>query len=260
MSAQDNFKRAWSRRRRDGGGHVQKDGSGGQMANHSAKAEIVDTGSLIRRWIVYILGIYVLTLGISLAIRAGIGVSPQSSLTRTMTLIYTPLSQGAYSFIFDLIMLFLAYLVLPRKFKMISFLGLVPAAVLGIFLDLNLFLTEFVKPDEYYARVALLVFADAALAFGLFLMIRANLILMPTDLFVNTVFERTGWKWGNVKTGFDCALLITSVLVGLSFLGDVHFIREGTIINAILVGQYIKLYFFLFKKLDGRKRAAAPAA
>lgn len=233
---------------------------GGQMAGHTEKADIIDTGSLIRRWIVYILGIYMLTLGISLAIRAGIGVSPQSSLTRTMTLIYTPLSQGAYSFIFDLIMLFLAYLVLPRKFKMISFLGLVPAAVLGIFLDLNLFLTEFVKLDEYYAKVALLVFADAALAFGVFLMIRANLILMPTDLFVNTVFQRTGWKWGNVKTGFDCALLITSVLVGLSFLGEVHFIREGTIINAVLVGQYIKLYFFLFRKLDARKRVAPSLA
>lgn len=47
------------------------------MAHHQDKeAEIVDTGSLTRRWIIYILGIYVLTLGVSLAIRAGIGISP----------------------------------------------------------------------------------------------------------------------------------------------------------------------------------------
>lgn len=223
------------------------------MATGNTDADIVDTGSMIRRWIVYILGIYLLTLGISLAIRAGIGISPQSSLTRTMTLIYTPLSQGTYSFIFDIVMLFLAYLVLPAKFRMISFLGLIPAAILGVFLDVNLALTDFVRFDAYSARVALLVFADAALAFGLFLMIRANLILMPTDLFVNTVFERTGWKWGNIKTGFDCTLLLLSAAVGLSFLGDVHFIREGTIINAILVGQYIKLYFFLFRKLQARR-------
>ena len=39
----------------------------------------------------------------------------------------------------------------------------------------------------------------------------------------------------------------------------VKFIREGTIINAILIGQYIKLYFFLFKKWNARKAAPASA-
>jgi hypothetical protein len=29
-------------------------------------------------------------------------------------------------------------------------------------------------------------------------------------------------------------------------------------INAILVGQYIKLYFFLFRKIQARKAAPAP--
>ena len=33
------------------------------MAHHAAEAEIVDTGSLTRRWIMYILGIYILTFG-----------------------------------------------------------------------------------------------------------------------------------------------------------------------------------------------------
>jgi len=75
---------------------------------------------------------------------------------------------------------------------------------------------------------------------------------MPIDMFVNTIFKRTGWKWGNIKTGFDIATLITSALIGLSFLRDIPFIREGTLINAILVGQYIKLYFFIFRKMKAR--------
>lgn len=101
----------------------------------------------------------------------------------------------------------------------------------------------------------LLTVGDAALAFGLFLMIRANLVLMPIDMFVNTIFKRTGWKWGNIKTSFDCTLLVTSALVGLAFIGEIKFIREGTIINAVLVGQYIKLYFFLFRKIQARRVA-----
>ncbi len=227
------------------------------MAHHEREAEIVDTGSLKRRWIVYFFGIYTLTLGVSLAIRAGIGISPQSSLTRTLTLVYAPLSQGTYNFMLELIMLTLTYLVLPKDFRLKNFASLIPAFVLAAFLDVNLMLTKSIVLQDYAMKFGLLAFADALLAFGLFLMIRANLVLMPVDMFVNTLFKRTGWKWGNIKTGFDCTLLVASAALGLAFLGEPHFIREGTIMNAILVGQYIKLYFYLFKKLSAAKSTSS---
>jgi uncharacterized membrane protein YczE len=220
------------------------------VLQHETDAGVADTGSLVRRWITYAAGIYVLTMGVSLAIRAGIGISPQSSLTRTMTLVFPSVSQGTFNFILELLMLLLTYLVMPKDFKLRNFLALIPALILATFLDLNLMLTEWITLDAYPARFALLVFADATLAFGLFLMIRANLVLMPVDMFVNTIFKKTGRKWGNIKTAFDCTLLVTSAAIGLIFLGAPHFIREGTIINGILVGQYIKLYFFLFKKFS----------
>ncbi|NUP03748.1 MAG: hypothetical protein HOV96_38355 [Nonomuraea sp.] len=217
---------------------------------HEKDAGVVDTGSLVRRWITYAAGIYLLTMGVSLAIRAGIGISPQSSLTRTMTLVFPSVSQGTFNFILELLMLLLTYLAMPKDFKLRNFLALIPAFVLAAFLDLNLMLTSWIVLDAYAAKFLLLVFADATLAFGLFLMIRANLVLMPVDMFVNTIFKRTGRKWGNIKTAFDCTLLVTSAAIGLICLGAPHFIREGTIINGILVGQYIKLYFFLFKKFS----------
>lgn len=229
------------------------------MAHQADENAVLETGSLIKRAIIYGLGIYILTFGVSLAIRAGIGISPQSSLTRTMTLVYPELTQGTYNFILELVMLALTFLVLPKDFKLVNFASLIPAFVLAVFLDLNLMATEFIKLDDYAAKVALLVFADAALAYGVFLMIRANLVLMPVDMFVNTLFKRTGLKWGNIKTGFDCTLLATSALVGLAYLGEVKFIREGTIINAILVGQYIRLYFFIHGRMQARKAVSAAA-
>ncbi|RDV00978.1 YczE/YyaS/YitT family protein [Trinickia dinghuensis] len=219
------------------------------MAHHAREAEVIDTGSLTRRWITYIIGIDILTLGISLAIRAGIGISPQSSLTRTMTLVYRPLSQGTYNFMLELFMLFLTFLILRKDFKLKQLASLIPAFVLASCLDLNLMLTRPIVVDEYWHKLSLLACADALLAFGLFLMIRANLVLMPIDMFVNTLFNRTGWKWGNIKTAFDCTLLVVSATIGCLFLGKPEFIREGTFMNAILVGQYIKLYFYLFERL-----------
>ncbi|MNY79651.1 hypothetical protein D3C86_2203700 [compost metagenome] len=51
---------------------------------------------------------------------------------------------------------------------------------------------------------------------------------------------------------------MVSAGIGLAFLADIPFIREGTVLNAVLVGQYIRLYFFLYKKLQARK--AAPSS
>ncbi|MFF0740293.1 YitT family protein [Streptomyces sp. NPDC004111] len=226
------------------------------MLQHEEEIGVVDTGSLTRRWATYAIGIYLLTLGVSLAIKASIGISPQSSLTRTMTVVFPAMSQGTFNFLLELIMLLLTYLVMPKGFQLRNFLSLIPAFALATFLDLNLKLTHWVVVDSYAAKFLLLVFADATLAFGLFLMIRANLVLMPIDMFVNTVFKRTGWKWGNIKTAFDCTLLVTSAAVGLFCLGSPHFIREGTIINGILVGQYVKLYFFLFQHIAVKRKRA----
>ncbi|SEG24250.1 YitT family protein [Paenibacillus sp. UNC499MF] len=222
---------------------------------NTAPAEL-QGNSLTRRWILYLIGIYILTLGVSLAIRAGIGISPQSSLTRVMTVIQPNLSQGTYNFILELFMLLLTYLVLPKDFKLKNFASLIPALALAFFLDFNLQLTSFIKLDVYYTKLMLLVFGDAALALGLFMMIQANLVLMPIDMFVNTVFKRTGKKWGNIKTVFDCSLLLLAACIGLIFLHKIMFIREGTILNAILVGQYIKLYTYLFNRSRAKKGLA----
>ncbi|PXX71597.1 putative membrane protein YczE [Nocardia tenerifensis] len=227
---------------------------------HDKDAGVIDTGNKVRRWITYVAGIYILTLGLSLAIRAGIGISPQSSLTRTMTLVLPPLTQGTFNLMLEVIMLGLTFLVRPRAFRAANLLSMIPALVLAALLDFNLMVTKWIHLGPYAANLVLLFFADAMLAFGLFLMIRANLVLMPIDLFVNTVQQKTGRKWGNIKTVSDCTLLALSASIGLIFLGAPHFIREGTIVNAVLVGQYIKLYFFLYEKYAARKTLAPELA
>ncbi|UQZ84609.1 hypothetical protein SK3146_03864 [Paenibacillus konkukensis] len=218
--------------------------------------DLKSDGSLTKRWIMYIIGIYILTIGVSLAIKAGIGISPQSSLTRVMTVVYPGLSQGTYNFILEMIMLFLTFVVLPKGFKLKNFTSLIPSFVLAVCLDFNLKMTGFIQLDLYFSKLLLLILGDAALAFGLFLMIRADLVLMPIDLFVHTLVMKTQRKWGNIKTIFDCSLLIISASIGLIFLHKIMFIREGTVLNAIFVGQYLIFYSYLFRRVKARKDAA----
>lgn len=204
--------------------------------------------SLIKRWIVYIIGIYILSFGVSLAIRAGIGISPQSAFQRVFVVHVDWLTQGRANFILEVIMLILAYLVYRKGFKLYHILGLVVAAIMAISLDFNLYLTEFIDHPSYWTQLATLIIGDAFLAFGVFLMIQSNVVLMPIDNFVNAVHLRTGFKWGNVKTAFDLTLLVLAIISGLLIANKIMFVREGTLLNAILVGQYIRLYTYMYKK------------
>lgn len=209
------------------------------------------------RWISYLLGIFILNTGISFTIRAGIGISPISSLTRTMTVVYPPITQGTYAFLLNCIMFLAAFIVLPKDFKVQNFAQLIPAFISGMCLDINLKLFENLHFEPYFANVALLVTGCSIVAMGLFLMINANLLLMPMDAFISVVVKRTHRQWGNIKSITDCTMLAVSATIGLVFCGQIMFIREGTLINAIVCGQFVKLYMKLYKNFKNNSAKVA---
>ena len=112
-----------------------------------------------------------------------------------------------------------------------------------MFLDANLYLFSFLAVENYILRLCLLVLGCAVLALGLYLMIEA------ADAFNTVVVRRTRMKWGNVKSMVDCGLLVISAVIGLVFLGKIMFIREGTLINAIICGQFTKMHTWIFNHL-----------
>lgn len=219
-----------------------------------------NTKEIIKNLIIYTIGMFIMNLGITLTIRAAIGLSPISSVTRTMTVIYPPISHGTYSFLLNVVMFVGEFVVLPKDFKPSNFLQLIPAFISGLFLDLNLYLFDFQSPDSYALKLLLLIFGCAVLGFGLFLMIETEIILMPNDAFVSVVVKRSGAQWGNVKTGMDIVMVIASAALGLVFLGEIINIREGTIINAVIVGQFIKLFTSLFGRFFADKKESSPEA
>lgn len=210
----------------------------------------------LNRWLTYIAGIFIMNTGIVLTIRAGVGIAPISSVTRTMTMVYPPLSQGTYSFLLNFVMFFGEFVVLPKEFRLKNFAQLIPALVSGFFLDANLRLLGFLSVENYVLSLCLLVAGCAVLALGIYLMIEADLILMPNDAFNSVLVKRTHMKWGNVKTMVDLGLLLTAAIIGLVFLGKIMFIREGTLINAIICGQFIKMHTWVFGHL---KKIPEPA-
>lgn len=124
---------------------------------------------LIARYLIFIIGLYVLTLGVVLIIRAQLGTSPISSLTYVVSN-HTPITLGMATFILN-VMLILGQFWFIRdigtKQDRFEILLQIPFSVIfSAFLDFNMYIFSGITPDSYAMSVSLLLLGCVIQALG----------------------------------------------------------------------------------------------
>lgn len=78
--------------------------------------------------------------------------------------------------------------------------------------------------------------------------------MLPGEAMNRAIGTVTGRKYENIKIFFDIAYIFVSAVLGICFLGGLKGVREGSIIAAVLIGNIIKLYNFIWQKVLRTKR------
>lgn len=204
------------------------------------------------RYLIFIIGLFIMGIGISLTAKSNLGTTPIFSVPFLISLI-TPLSIGMLVFLLTLSFVILEFILLKGKFNKEQYLQLLIPPVFGFFVDTGMYLFRYVDPIDYFSKVVVLTIACFLLAFGIYIQIIANVVINPADGLVKIIAEKAGMKFGNVKIFFDSTLLLIAVIISLTAFGKIISVREGTFVMAVAVGLIIKLYMSMFKKL-GVKR------
>ena len=212
---------------------------------------------LFRRYIVYISGLYVFSFGIALVARSTMGATPVSSWAYSMS-INTPLSYGTYSFLIHLVMIAYQIAILygdGLKSEFWNIMLQLPFSFLfGMFLDINMYLTQAIVPDSLYACISILLIACMVHAFGVFMQVSANVTMMSAEGFVYYTCKRWNLKFWKTKIIFDvsmvCIAIMTSLLFNFSFSSITRVVREGTLIDALSVGRIYRFYTHRIKFID----------
>lgn len=89
--------------------------------NHTEVTEKNDNIKI--RLVVYLIGLFIMTLGISMSVKSNLGVSPVSSIPYTITCI-TGLEMGKATILFHIILVALQFLILRGAFQIKSLLRL----------------------------------------------------------------------------------------------------------------------------------------
>ncbi|ODG92525.1 hypothetical protein BED47_18970 [Gottfriedia luciferensis] len=182
------------------------------------------------KYVFYVLGILILTLGISINIQSNLGTSPFDALLVGLSK-NMGLTVGSWEIIIALLLLCLNSLL---KRQRPEFLGLVTAFITGIGIDLWLFLLHnFITPEFWYSKIACYSLGLVISGLGTATYLHTNFAPIPVDRLTLILQELTRTNIFFSKTViyliFLIAALISNGPIGIGTILTVCF--GGLILN-----------------------------
>ncbi|MDE7259923.1 MAG: hypothetical protein K2N77_11905, partial [Lachnospiraceae bacterium] len=88
--------------------------------------------NIVKRMLMYIVGLFVMTIGIAISVKSNLGVSPVSSIPYTMTCIWG-IEMGKATILFHCFLVLLQIILLRKNYKIKNLLQIIVGIVFGYF-------------------------------------------------------------------------------------------------------------------------------
>ncbi len=216
----------------------------------------------LKRYLLFLVGLFINAVGVSLVTKASLGTSPISSIPYVLSLNY-PLTLGNFTIIFSIFLIVLQIFILRKNFKLENILQIPVSIAFGYFIDLTMYLFFWVDPQNYFVKLIALLAGCIVLGFGVYLEVLADVIMLPGESFVRAIVQTWNTNFGTTKIIFDSSMTIIAGVLSFIFFGKLNGVREGTIIAALLVGFIARLFgkhlAFIKPYLFPEDHAAKPA-
>ncbi len=192
--------------------------------------------NIYQRSLRFILGIFILTIGISIAIKSNLGSPPVSSFPYTLTVI-TGLEMGLGTILFQSFLIILQLIVLRKNFKWKNLLQVFAGIVFGWMTTLSNSLIAYLpNTDNYILRILMVLVGCFFIALGIALYVPANIMPLPSEGIVKAMSDKTGRAFSTMKIVFDCTTVTISLTLCLIFTKTLGSVGVGTVILAVMVG------------------------
>lgn len=119
------------------------------------------------RFVVYLIGLFIMTLGVSMSVKSNLGVSPVSSIPYTITCIIG-LEMGKATILFHIVLVILQIAILRKDFQAKNLLQIIVGIVFGYFTTFSNYLFSFLPtPENLLIRLAMMLCSTVVIAFGI---------------------------------------------------------------------------------------------
>ncbi|MBN6887809.1 uncharacterized protein ACUXCC_002886 [Cytobacillus horneckiae] len=185
-------------------------------------------GQVGPRFLVYIIGLLVMSLGIVLLILADLGATPWDVL-HVGLYFQLGLSIGSWSIIVGIFILIVASLISGELPKAGAYINMI---LIGVFIDLYLLLPFMQTPGSFTGKLLMFIAGIVIYCYGMGIYISARFGTGPRDSLMMALTTKTGWKVGPVRSCMEIIVLI----IGWQLGGPVFW---GTIVLSLSIGPIV---------------------
>lgn len=200
---------------------------------------------LLKRYIIFLIGLFVNSFGVSFITKASLGTSPISSIPYALSLGFKP-TLGMFTLYMSIVLIMIQIVLLRKNFPKQYLLQIPVSIAFACFIDLTFALLSFMNPDSYGMSFFSLLVGCAILGIGVYMEMVADVVMLPGESFVKAVSVTFHKDFGKTKVVFDSSMTIIASIIGFALFHKLAGVREGTIIAALLVGMIAR---FLKRKL-----------
>ncbi|OIJ13568.1 membrane protein [Anaerobacillus alkalilacustris] len=187
----------------------------------------------IKRFISFLFGLFILSLGVSFTILSRLGAGAWDALSVGLAQL-TGFTVGTWVILIGVILIFVNALILKKRPDLLS---IVTALILGYFIDLwLLFIFPNFMPATVLIQVVVLGLGVTLMGFGIATYLQAKFTIVPIDGFMVAIQKRFNVNLMTGKTIGEVTALIFAFIAG----GP---IGVGTIVVTLSIGPMVQLFF-----------------
>ncbi|MFD2446173.1 YitT family protein [Bacillus sp. CGMCC 1.16607] len=182
-------------------------------------------GQIFPRFMIYFVGLLIMTLGFVMLLKADLGATPWDVLN--VGLYYQlGLTIGSWSIIVGFFILGMAAIIDKKMPQIGAFLNMI---LVGVFIDMYLFLPFLQTPSHLIGKLVMFLLGLIISCYGMGIYISANLGAGPRDSLMLVLTNKTGWKVRNIRGAME----IIALSIGWMLGGPVFW---GTFLISLLIG------------------------
>ncbi|ERN55016.1 YitT family protein [Alkalihalophilus marmarensis] len=163
---------------------------------------------LFVRWAVFMVGLVIMSFGISMMIKADLGSAPWDVLHIGLTL-QLGLTVGSWSIIMGFLIIGATSFLTKEWPQLGAFINMV---LVGVFIDIFLWILP--APEGFVLKLAMLLLGILIIGYGIGLYIAPKLGAGPRDSLMLALTLRTGWKVQWVRSSMEVIVLTAGWLLG----------------------------------------------
>lgn len=191
---------------------------------------------------IFVIGCLILSLGITMATKANLGVAVYDAFILNLSIISNT-TYGTVSIFMGLFLITCQFL-MTRRWNISYVVQMAVLMTFSLILDFLMYVVfASINANTMFMKVIFFVVANIIICLGIAMILSSRLQTFPLESTMNVIYDKFGFSMAKIKYGVDAAWLISNIILGFVCSLESLNIGLGTVVMFVSQGWLINFFF-----------------